>query len=328
MATVKVHVLTHGYCFDGMASGVLFTRLLGAIERGRDLEFSYRSCGYGPKLKTIPKGWLAGDQNAILDFRYTENDRLTYYFDHHRTAFASDSERVAAESNVAASRGKRALHYDPSCSSCAKLIARVAAEVHGESFADLSQLIEWADRVDAARFDDPEEAFFARTPALLVADVVERHGDTAFLNKLVPKLCRTPLEDVAASEEIVALASPLAAAKEAFITAVRRVGKMQEDVAVVDLGDVPITPAGKFATYVAFPRCRYSVILLRTKDQLKLGVGWNPWGGAERLHDISALCRAEGGGGHPVVGAVNFAHEQMDAARAAFTRMVAALQAR
>lgn len=327
MTRASVNVLTHGYCMDGLVSALLFTRLLDRIRPEAERTYFYRSCGYGPKLKTIPKGWLAADVNAILDFRYTEDDRLTYYFDHHKTAFASPTEERIAKERVNASKGERTLHFDPSSTSCAKLISRVAAEIHGVEIPELASLARWADRVDAARFDDPEEAFFARAPELVLADVIERHGDTPFLGRIVPELLSRPLEDIVKSEDFGALARPLGAAKEVYLATLRRAGELRGDVAVVDLADATPTPAGKFATYVAFPTCRYSVALLRTKDQLKLGVGFNPWSGKERLHDIAAICQREGGGGHAVVGAVNFAHAEIDAARATLARVTKELGA-
>lgn len=327
MARHAVNVLTHGYCFDGLVSAVLFVRLLRHLHPRREHEFAYRSCGYGPKLKTIPKRWLDADDNAILDFRYVENDRLTYYFDHHKTGFGSPRERATAEERVRAAAGRRTLHFDPECTSCAKLIARVSREVYGLHDASLDPLIEWADRVDAARFDGPEEAFFAAAPALVLADVVERHGDSAFLQRFVPILQQQPVDELGTSEPITALAAPLAAAKESFLSAIRERGRVRDDVAMIDLGDVSLIPAGKFATYVAFPGARYSVVLLRTKEQLKLGVGYNPWCGQARRHDIATICQREGGGGHPVVGAVNFAHDRIADARAALARVVATLTA-
>lgn len=320
-----VHVLTHGHCFDGLVSAALFTRLLRELEPSKKLAFSYRSCGYGPKLKRIPSAWLAGEINAILDFRYAENDKLSYYFDHHKTAFESDKDQRRAVERVRASKGARKLHFDPSGTSCAKLIARVAEESYGVKLADTNELVEWADRVDSARFESAEDAFYARAEALLLSDVVERHGDTPFVTKYAAKLAVSHVNEVAREPEIQELASPLAAAKERFLGIVRQTGVVRGDVSVTDLGAQEITPAGKFATYVAFPTCRYSVILLRTRDQLKLGVGFNPWSGAQREHDIAALCKAEGGGGHPVVGAVNFAHGELDRARGVMARMVEVL---
>ncbi len=325
MTKTTVSVLSHGYCFDGLVSATLFCRLLERIEPRREHDYTFRSCGYGPKLKTIPKSWLSASVNALLDFRYAESDALTFYFDHHKTAFASEQAERDALARVRAAGKRRALHYDPDCTSCAKLIARVGAETYGVPSDDVAELVEWADRVDSARLESPDEAFFARSPALVLADVVERHGDSAFYAKVAHALLRKGLEATATSADIRDLAAPLDAAKQAFMARVVARGELRGDVAVVDLGDELILPSGKFATYVAFPECRYSVILLRTKDQLKLGIGFNPWSGKERLHDVSEICRREGGGGHAVVGAVNYPHADIDRARDALSRVVATL---
>ncbi|MFO0546841.1 MAG: hypothetical protein U0271_00570 [Polyangiaceae bacterium] len=320
---LSVFVHTHGHCFDGLASAALFQRLIQLEEPDARLDVTFRSCGYSPKFRAVPTRWLSGDRNAILDFRYTESARLTHYFDHHATAFDSEDERHAAE--LAAGRDRRrALHFDPTCSSCAKLIDRVARE-RGTPL-DSDELVRWADCVDAARFDSPETAFFAKEPALVLADVVERHGDTPFIQRVAPLLASRPLDEVAADPNIVALAKPLGDAKRVFLDAIRQHGRMADGIVVIDLADASLTPAGKFASYVAFPTCRYAVVLLRTHNQLKLGVSHNPWSGLAREHDIAALCRAEGGGGHPMVGAVNFSHDSLVEARAALRRVTGALQ--
>src|SRR5881397_339321 len=92
-----VVVASHGHCFDGMASAALFTYVRARMDGGAGLEARYKSCGYGPQMSRVPEEWLDGDENAILDFRYTPSKRLTWYFDHHVTGFSSEEERDAAE---------------------------------------------------------------------------------------------------------------------------------------------------------------------------------------------------------------------------------------
>jgi hypothetical protein len=316
-------VCTHGYCFDGLASAAIFSALMRATQGEQGLRFAYRSCGYGPKMRRVPEPWLNGDINAILDFRYTESPKLSFYFDHHPTAFDSGTERERAIDK--AERSERVLFHDPSYGSCARLIADVARDTFAEPLHALADLVAWADKVDAARFDSAREAFFAEAPALVLADVVERHGDGAYLDRIVPQLSERSLDEVAGSAETKALHAPIAAAKETFLREVRTHGRQTGDIAYVDLGDVALDPAGKFATYVAFPEARYSVAVMRTRQQLKVGVGYNPWCGRSREHDIAALCSREGGGGHPVVGAINYAFEDLALAREAATRIAADL---
>ncbi|MBL9023348.1 MAG: hypothetical protein JNL21_14205 [Myxococcales bacterium] len=321
MTSGEAQILTHGYCFDGLVSAALATHLVRQLHR-EVTRFGYRSCGYGPRLKQIPQAWLGGAVNVLCDFRYVESPRLSYYFDHHATAFASRGEETAARERVARSKGARHLVFDPTYGSCAKLMADTMRETFGVDMRHLTDLVAWADKVDAARFDDPEEAFFARAPALVLADVAEHHGSSAYVGQLAPRLLAHPLEALAASEDVRALASPIAEEKARYLALVRQAGKRFGDVVLVDLAESGARPAGKFATYVAFPDCTYSVALLRTQDQLKVGVGYNPWSGKPRRHDVAALCKREGGGGHAVVGAATFAFADIDRARQAAHRIV------
>ena len=82
---MRVHVLHHAACFDGAASAAVFTAFYRVCVRD-DAEFVY-----------IPKAHQQGDpftdadfdadDSAIVDFRYTQRPALTWYFDHHRSAF-------------------------------------------------------------------------------------------------------------------------------------------------------------------------------------------------------------------------------------------------
>jgi hypothetical protein len=301
-------VATHGHCFDGLASAVLFTRLLRAVSPGEELGFRYRSCGYGPGMQTIPEKWLDGDENAILDFRYTPSPRLSWYFDHHVTGFASETERdaaLAAAVGDAHPEARPQVYYDPAGSSCAKLIAEVARRF-GVDMGPQAELIAWADVIDAARFATAEAATNQDEPVLQLAAVVEHHGDGNFLKKIVPRLGVQTVADVAKSEYVQNRWGPIRASREAFVRRVEQGASLRGRVVVVDLTGAPIEVAAKFVTYALFPGATYSVTLTRNKQHFKLSVGYNPWGGAPREHDIAAICRRYGGGGHPAVGACSF----------------------
>jgi hypothetical protein len=324
MAPRRSVVCSHGHCFDGLASAAAFARLLETLESSKP-SFEHKSCGYGPKLRAVPESWLTGDANAILDFRYTESDRLHFYFDHHVTGLGSEDEIATARERVEATRGRRRFHWDPGYGSCTKLVHDVAREHYGVRLDDLDELVAWADRIDTARFDAPDDAFFARAPAVALADVIERHGDSDFYQRWAPRMGTRPLDEILADEELRLFGAAIAEDKRRHLEAVHAKGRMIGRVALVDLLDDTSLPAGKFATYVAFPRCVYSVALVRTPALLKIGVGYNPWSGVERDADIASLCAAEGGGGHPVVGGVAVPSHDVDRARAIADRIVKAL---
>src|SRR5690242_7179304 len=172
-----------------MASAALFTFLRRAISApSKSLSFRYRSCGYAPGMQMIPEAWLDGDENAILDFRYTPSSLLSWYFDHHVTAFGSEEEkrRALAVPERPDEQPSRRVFYEPTYGSCTKLIADVAKAKFGVKSDLLEPLIAWADVIDAARFPSAEAAVDRKEPVLRLAAVVEHHGDGAFLNTFVP----------------------------------------------------------------------------------------------------------------------------------------------
>ena len=93
---MRAVVATHGHCFDGLASAVVFTRLLREL-RGPDLACRYVACGYSGSPRNFDKV-LDGDENAVLDYRFAASDKLQWYFDHHKTAFANAADLAFFES--------------------------------------------------------------------------------------------------------------------------------------------------------------------------------------------------------------------------------------
>jgi hypothetical protein len=306
----SVVVATHGHCFDGMCSAALFTRLLRS-QRGESLSLRYVACGYGPDQKGLDPQILSGTENAILDFRYTSSPRLNWYFDHHATAFTTEADRLDFQAD-----GGRQKFYDPTYGSCSKLIFDVSRERFGlPDDPIVAELVHWADMIDAARFPSAEMAVMREHPALWLMTVVENQGDDAFLTRIVPRLLSEPLEQIAKGPDIEQLWIPLRDAHFAFADLVRKRSSEQGAVVHVDLTDEVIDVVGKFVTYALFPKSVYSVMVSRGRARCKISVGYNPWCGIERKHDIAEICRRYGGGGHKVVGAVTLGPGQVDEVR-------------
>lgn len=304
-------VATHGHCFDGLASAVVFTRL--ARQNGAEkAEFVYRTCGYGAGQTRADETVLVGDENAILDYRYTASDKLSWYFDHHRTAFQSDDDRRHFEARVGSGR----FFYDASESSCTKLICDVGERKFGVSRAGLEELVHWADTVDSARFESADQAVSRADPVMQLVSVVEHYGDDALYAQLVPELSTKPLSEVARSKMIANRYRPLGKKHERFVERVRENSQLLGRVVFVDLTQTVLETVGKFVTYALFPNSVYSVMVGLLKNGPKISVGYNPWSGQPRDADISAICARYGGGGHPVVGAISFSLRELDKARA------------
>jgi len=303
-------VATHGHCFDGLSSAVVFSRLMKELGAPR-ATFEYRTCGYGSGQARAEEKLFKGEENAILDYRFCASEKLSWYFDHHRTAFGSDADREVYE----ARRSSGQFFFDAGYSSCTKLIADIAKERFGVEMPQLSELVKWADMVDSARFASPEDAVSRSSPVMQLVSVVEHYGDDAFFKDLVPELLTRPLDEVARSKAVANRYKPLGKKHERYVARVRQKSERQGRVVFVDLTESVLESVGKFVTYALFPDSVYSVVVGLLKNGPKISVGYNPWSGRPLDTDISAICARYGGGGHPVVGGISFPSAAVDEAR-------------
>jgi hypothetical protein len=306
-------VATHGHCFDGLCSAVLFTQLLRHIRKDHVFSFRYHAMGYGPGQNGVDPKLLVGDENAILDYRFTKADNLSWYFDHHVSAFPTSVEREAFALGSARPEGQ--MFHDGTYGSCTKLIADIGRERFGFDTAPYKTLIEWADIIDRAAFPSAQMAVARTEPILQLMSVVEHAGDDAFLGRTVVRLMFESIEDVARAADTKAAFAPLQESRAAFVELVKTHAKLFGPVVHVDMSDVIVDVAGKFVTYAEYPESVYSVYLTRTKTKCKISVGYNPWCGVARTHNIAAICERYGGGGHPVVGAVSTTAEDVEKAK-------------
>jgi hypothetical protein len=296
----------------------MFTRFYRHRSGGDGARFSYHGAGYGPGLNGVEPGVLAGDVNAVLDFRFSSLPQITWYFDHHVSAFVTPEDRAYFEKRAADSerQGERRFFHDGTYSSATKLIADVGRDRFGLDPAPTAELVRWADMIDSAAFPSAAMAVERKEPELRLMTVVEHLGDDAFLGKMVPRLLEEPLSEVARSADVARAYEPLGRAHEAFVKLVEQRARPMGDVVLVDVSDQLIDVAGKFVTYALFPQSAYSVLLSRSKTKCKISIGYNPWSPVPRRHNIAAICERYGGGGHPVVGAVSLPADKVEEARA------------
>jgi len=309
---MRVVVATHGHCFDGLASAAWFTHLFSIVEGGK-VEFEYRNCGYGAGQRRVDEQMLSGDRNALLDFRFSPSERLHWYFDHHRTGFQDDADRDVFER---ARRNGRQFFFEADYTSCTKLIADIARADFGLENEGLEDLVRWADTVDTAGFDSPQQAIDRTDPIMRLVSVVEHSGDDGFIQRIVPELLRRPLAEVAQLPEVTRKYAPLGARHDRFVRRVRDTAERRGRVVFVDLTSGAAELLSKFVTYWLYPESTYSVVVARLSQGAKISVGYNPWSGHPLDTDISAICARYGGGGHPVVGGISFPASQLDHARA------------
>ncbi len=97
----RVRLCFHDRCFDGTASAALFYRLYR--ERfDANAEFGFTGMTHKAKQPWEP-GLFDGDENAIVDFKYSNSPKLTWWFDHHQSAFLTpeDAEHFRTTSGPA-----------------------------------------------------------------------------------------------------------------------------------------------------------------------------------------------------------------------------------
>ena len=87
---MKLRLLYHGHCFDGVASAATFTRFYK--ERIHpEAEVDYGGLLHRPG-NLFDLNLFDGDENAIVDFKYAASDKLTWWFDHHESAFLTPED--------------------------------------------------------------------------------------------------------------------------------------------------------------------------------------------------------------------------------------------
>ena len=305
---MKVHVFFHDRCFDGAASAAVFTRLYRACVRP-ETEFAYTGLAHRAS-QLFDETLFDGDENAIVDFKYSTSPRLDWWFDHHQSAFLSSEDAAHFRQDRS---GKK--FYDPSFKSCTKLIAFVGTEKFGFQADDLAELVKWADIVDGALFPDAETAVAMKDPALQLALVMEAGPDGDMARWLIPQMAHRPLADIADDERVSRHFQPLFDRHLRSIDQIRKAGKCDGGVLFFDLTELGVEVYNKFAPYYLFPECAYSVSICPSNFRTKISVGSNPWNKAGTLHNLATICERYGGGGHPRVGAISLEPGLLDKAR-------------
>ena len=317
---MRVRILYHDHCFDGAASAAFFSRFIQARFHP-DAEFSFTGMAHKASQLFEPE-MFDGDENAIVDFKYSTDPRLTWWFDHHQSAFLTpqDSEHFRRDTS-----GRKM--YDPSFRSCTMYIATIARERFGFDAPDLADLVQWADIIDGAQYRDARDAVELREPATRLTLVIEGASGSEIVRKLIVKMRREKLADIAADPEIETLFRPL---HERHLRAMDIIGgqsQCQDGVVYFDLVDCNLEGYNKFIPYYLFPQSTYTVSVSTSSFRTKVSVGSNPWAVKPVTYNLASICERYGGGGHPRVGAISFPIGAVAEARKAAQEIAAELRA-
>lgn len=317
---MKLRVLYHGHCFDGVASAATFTRFyLERIQAKADV--AYGGLLHRPGNLLFDRDMFDGDENAIVDFKYSPSEKLTWWFDHHQSAFLTPGDEAHFHADES---GKKFL--DATKKSCTEFIADVAQTKFGFNPEPLRDLIQWAHVIDGALYESAAQCVELKEPALQLMQVIESTPDESFIEQIIRDLTRTSLNEVATSAEVQRRFQPILKLHRDTLDAIKRKATFENDVVQFDLVDEGFEGFNKFIPYYLFPEATYTVALTRAPQRTKISVGSNPWAPRPRRHNIATICERYGGGGHAVVGAISFAPDEVEKGRAAMREIVAELQ--
>jgi hypothetical protein len=305
---MKLRILYHGNCFDGASSAAFFTRFFKAkIDPTAEVHYTPTMHRAG---NAFDSDQFDGDANVIVDFKYSPDERLTWWFDHHQSAFLTKSDE---EHFLADQSGQKFL--DITSKSCCEFIARVAREKYGYEDPAMDELVHWAHIIDGALYESPAQCVELRSSALKLMQIIEGEKDPAFVEHIIRLMTSLPLDEIIATSEIQAKLAPILARHEETVELIRQRANYANGVVVFDLADTDIDGYNKFIPYYFYPHTTYNVSLTRSNFRTKISVGSNPWAPRPRTHNIAEICEKYGGGGHAVVGAVSLRREDVEIGR-------------
>ena len=329
MNALTVRVFYHDKCFDGACSASLFTRFhRECIDGGATYEYHGLVHRAG---SLFDDSAFTGDENAIVDFKYSPSPRVTWWFDHHLSAFLSPEDYAAYERGLRdpASNFRDRRFYDADYTSCTSLIADTVSSRFGFDTSGVASLIRWANIVDGALYESATAAVEMREPAMRLTLAIESSTDPGFVPKLIPLLTAMPLEEILSQPFVAGLLPPLLARHREAIEMIRERARPERGTIFFDIADREIEGYNKFIPYYLHPEATYSVGLSKSSFRTKVAVGTNPWTPlrGDRLVNLAAICERYGGGGHARVGAISFPPDRYDEAREAAGVIVEELRA-
>lgn len=324
---MRVRVFYHDKCFDGACSASLFTRFHRECV---DANSTYEYHGLVHRAGALfNESEFTGDENAIVDFKYSASPRITWWFDHHQSAFLTPADHeqfLACQKDPVCSKHK---FFDPKYTSCTSFLAFIGSTQFGFDTRPVADLIHWANIVDGAQYESPESAVEMAAPAMKLTLVIESTQDPEFIPRLIPLLTEMPLSEVLAQPFVADLLPPLLERHKAALELIRSRSEEKDGTIFFDITDHPLEGFNKFIPYYLHPNATYSIGLSKSSFRTKVAVGSNPWTKADpaKMVNLAQVCERYGGGGHARVGAISFPPDQEETARVAAAEIVAELRA-
>ncbi len=323
---MRIRVFYHDKCFDGACSASLFTRFhrecIGTAA-GYDYQGLVHRAG-----ALFEESDFIGEENAIVDFKYSSSPKITWWFDHHQSAFLDEADRehfLAGQRDPVISMRK---FFDPKYTSCTSFLAHIGETRFGFDTKPVAELIHWADIVDGAKYESPEQAVEMPAPAMKLTLIIESTQDPTFIPRLIPLLSSMPLAEILEQPFVAQLLPPLMEKHAEAIELIRDRSEERDGTIFFDISDHLLEGFNKFIPYYLHPQAVYSIGLSKSSFRTKVAVGSNPWTEVDpaKMVNLAKVCERYGGGGHARVGAISFSPNKEDDARAAAAVIVSELR--
>jgi hypothetical protein len=315
-----MRVFYHDKCFDGASSAALFSRFYRERIRS-DVDFVFSGLLHRAGALFDEKQF-DGDENSIVDFKYSSSPRITWWFDHHESAFLSPADAAHFEQDQSNRK-----FYDPDFKSCTSFIAMIAKERFGFDPRPVSELIHWTDIVDGAMYDDAKSAVEMKAPAMKLTMAIEASTDRNFVKSVIPLLAYNSLASILEEPFVAAVLPPLLERHQRSIGILRERSEEKDGTIFFDITDLELEGYNKFIPYYLHPDSIYSIGLSKSSFRVKVSVGSNPWSKREPTVNLARICERYGGGGHARVGAISFDVTENEAAHKAALEIVEELRA-
>lgn len=317
---MRVRVFYHDKCFDGASSAALFSRFYRERVRS-DVEFVFTGLLHRAGA-LFDETQFDGDENAIVDFKYSSSSKITWWFDHHESAFLTPEDATHFEQDESNRK-----FYDPGFKSCTSFLAMIAEQRFGFDPRPVQELVYWTDIVDGAMYEDACSAVEMKAPAMKITMAIEAAQEPDFVKKLIPLLATESLAKILQEPFVASVLPPLLARHESSIEVLRQRTEEKDGTVYFDITDHDLEGYNKFIPYYLHPDSVYSVGLSKSSFRVKVSVGSNPWSKIEPTVNLAKVCERYGGGGHARVGAISFPPTQNNEARQAAREIVEELRA-
>lgn len=273
-------LLFHSPCFDGVVSAVVALDYLRQHEQWGVVDTVH--VNYDARESWLEQRFET--PTAIVDFLYHPD--ASFWADHHRSAFVTAELRRHFESRAGTS-----FLYDATADSCAGLLWR-RLPYRNERFAEL---VRWAEKIDAARYESVDEALSFAHPALRISASLAFGGPGAS-EQLVRELTERSLAEVSELPEVRDRFLEFRHLAVEGMERLRSAAQLRDAIVVFDV-DASGVIVPRYGPYRFFPEARYSVGVVRYGNAAKVTAMRNPWMDFESI-PLGDIFTRYGGGGH------------------------------